>query len=107
MRPMVSGVGLDPQTRCTHYHGPLDVIAIKMACCGIFYACRECHDEMAGHAAEVWPIARRGEAAVLCGACGRQMAISDYLRCDNRCRACGAPFNPRCALHHHLYFEPG
>ena len=42
-RPEVLGVNLDPQTRCEHYHGPTDIIAIKMKCCGRYYACKECH----------------------------------------------------------------
>ena len=25
----VLGLDLDPKTRCIHYHGPLDIIAIK------------------------------------------------------------------------------
>jgi uncharacterized CHY-type Zn-finger protein len=30
--PEVRGINLDPQTRCEHYHGPTDIIAIKMKC---------------------------------------------------------------------------
>ena len=43
--PPVFGRDLDPQTRCAHWHSPLDIIAIKMKCCGAYWACRECHDE--------------------------------------------------------------
>ena len=43
------GVNLDPQTRCEHYHGPTDIIAIKMKCCGVYYACKDCHVALADH----------------------------------------------------------
>jgi uncharacterized CHY-type Zn-finger protein len=104
-RPAVFGLGLDPQTRCAHWRGPLDVIAIRMRCCGDYYACRDCHDALAGHAAAVWPQADWGERAVLCGVCGGEFTVRQYLACENRCPACGAPFNPGCRLHRHLYFE--
>jgi uncharacterized CHY-type Zn-finger protein len=51
----VRGVGLDGQTRCTHYHSALDIIAIKMMCCGIYYACKDCHETLADHSIKVWP----------------------------------------------------
>jgi uncharacterized CHY-type Zn-finger protein len=106
MRPTVKGRALDPQTRCAHYHSPLDVIAIRMRCCGAYYACRECHDELAGHPVEVWPKSEWAQPAVLCGVCGTQLSVREYLDCDNRCPSCSAPFNPGCKTHHHLYFEP-
>ena len=106
-RPPVFGLDLDPQTRCAHYHSALDVIAIKMRCCGAFYACRECHDAIADHPARLWPRAEWDEAAILCGACGEGLSIEVYLACNDRCPACAAPFNPGCRLHHYLYFEAG
>jgi uncharacterized CHY-type Zn-finger protein len=33
------------------------------------------------------------------------LAIRQYLNCQAACPGCGARFNPRCALHYHLYFE--
>jgi len=105
MRPIVRGIDLDSETRCAHWHSPLDVIAIKMKCCGVYYACRDCHDALAGHAAEVWPETEWGQPAVLCGVCGHEMSARDYLDCQNRCPHCGAGFNPGCRHHYHLYFE--
>ena len=99
------GLELDSETRCIHWHSPLDVIAIKMRCCGLYYACRDCHDALVDHAAEVWPRAEWDRPAVLCGACATELSIAAYLACDNRCPNCNAPFNPGCKLHHHLYFE--
>ena len=111
MRPTVHGLQLDPETRCAHWHSPRDIIAIKMRCCGRYYACRECHDAMETHAVEVWPEAEWGQPAVLCGACGHELSISEYLACESRCTACGAGFNPGCHKHRHLYFaeaaDPG
>jgi len=104
MRPTVRGIDLDPETRCTHWHSPLDIIAIRMKCCGVYYACRDCHDALAGHAAEVWPEAEWNRKAVLCGACGHEMSVRDYLNSENRCPHCGAGFNSGCRHHYHLYF---
>ena len=104
-RPDVHGVDLDPQTRCAHWHGALDIVALKLRCCGAYYACRDCHDALADHPARVWPRSEWGASAVLCGACGSQMSVRQYLACGDRCPACAAPFNPGCKLHRHLYFE--
>lgn len=104
-RPLVLGLNLDSQNRCAHYHTTLDIIAIKMRCCGEYYACAECHDALAEHHIEVWPREERDQMAVLCGACHTELSINEYLRCDSCCPACGARFNTRCRNHHHLYFE--
>ncbi len=101
----VLGLDLDPRTRCAHWHGPRDVIAIRMHCCGVFYACKDCHDALADHAPTPWPRAKWDEKAVLCGACGHEMSVRDYLRCGNACPACAAQFNPGCSEHYHFYFE--
>ena len=95
---------MDGQTRCVHYHSALDVIAIKMKCCGEFYACKDCHEALAGHAIAVWPRDEWEEPAVLCGACGREMTIRAYMDCGYGCPACGARFNPGCGRHAHFYF---
>lgn len=105
VRPQVRGVDLDEQSRCAHYHGERDIIAIKLRCCGEFYACKECHDALADHLLTAWPQEMFDEAAVLCGECGAQLSINAYLACGNRCPECGSGFNPRCSLHHHFYFS--
>ena len=105
VRPEVRGVDLDPQTRCAHWRSPLDIVALKMRCCGVYYACRDCHDALADHPAALWPRAERDALAVLCGVCGTELSIARYLACDDRCPACDAPFNPGCKLHRYLYFE--
>ena len=101
----VVGVEVDSETRCAHYAGPTDVIAIKFKCCDTFYPCIDCHRALADHEPVVWPIVERGERAVLCGMCGTKLAIDDYLACGSICPQCASPFNPGCAMHRHLYFE--
>jgi uncharacterized CHY-type Zn-finger protein len=101
----VHGVDLDPNTRCVHYHGASDVIAIKMRCCKTYYACIDCHGALAGHPARVWPRSEWDANAILCGVCGAEITILEYMDSGNRCPSCSAPFNPGCRNHYHLYFE--
>lgn len=101
----VCGVELDPNSRCLHFHSQTDVIAIKMRCCATYYACIDCHTALAGHSAEVWPRAEWGRKAVLCGVCGREMSMNEYMGSGDRCPHCSAPFNPGCRKHYHLYFD--
>ena len=103
-RPRVEGVNLDPQTRCAHYHSALDIVAIRMRCCGVYYACKDCHDVLADHAIVVWPRAEWSAKAILCGACSAELSIESYLGGDNRCPSCRAGFNPGCRHHHRFYF---
>jgi uncharacterized CHY-type Zn-finger protein len=103
---IVRGVELDPETRCAHWHSPLDVIAIRACCCGAYYACAACHGALADHPLVPWPRDRRDTRAVLCGVCRAELGIDEYLACGHTCPRCGAAFNPRCSLHHHLYFAP-
>jgi uncharacterized CHY-type Zn-finger protein len=101
----VFGVDLDEQTRCAHWRSALDVIAIKMKCCGVYYACKDCHDELAGHEIRTWRRTEWGAAAILCGVCGSELSIGQYMGCANSCPACGADFNPGCRDHYPFYFE--
>ncbi|HSU97351.1 MAG TPA: CHY zinc finger protein [Gemmatimonadaceae bacterium] len=98
-------MNVDEETRCAHYHSPLDIIAIKLRCCGSYYACKECHDALADHSLAPWPAASFDTHAILCGACGAELTINEYLGCGSRCPRCAAGFNPGCARHHHFYFS--
>lgn len=104
MSAEVRGPTVDEQTRCVHYRGELDVIALRFACCGEYYPCHLCHAETADHSSYPWPAGARSEFAVLCGVCWTELTISEYLG-TARCPHCGAAFNPRCALHYPIYFE--
>ncbi len=101
----VHGEDLDEQTRCRHWHSEVDIIAIKLKCCGIYYACNDCHQPLAGHAIKVWPKKEWDEKAILCGVCGNELTINQYLNCGDSCPYCRASFNPGCRNHYHYYFE--
>lgn len=102
---LVYGKFVDSQTRCEHYHSALDILAIKFPCCDRYYPCHACHEECARHSAQKWPKSRWKEKAILCGVCGSEFTIEEYLRNPSRCTNCKSDFNPRCVLHHPLYFE--
>jgi uncharacterized CHY-type Zn-finger protein len=102
---LVHGRLVDGETRCAHYDSVLDLIAIKFKCCGHWFACFECHKEQADHRELQWTRREFGERAVLCGRCGRQLTIREYMQCEFRCPACSTAFNPGCAKHYDLYFE--
>lgn len=104
---LVEGIEVDPQTRCVHFHGPTDIIAIKFACCGRWFPCYECHAAVATHDVDVWPKEQSEEKAILCGACGGELSIKEYLACGFKCPICLGDFNSGCANHRHLYFELG
>ncbi|WP_229727496.1 CHY zinc finger protein [Sporolactobacillus putidus] len=101
----VRGIGTDGETRCAHYHTERDIIAIKFKCCDTYYSCYACHEALAGHPAKVWERDQFDEKAILCGSCGHELTIRDYMACGFSCPNCGALFNPRCALHYPLYFD--
>lgn len=96
---------IDKQTRCSHYHSTEDIVAIKFKCCNDYYPCYTCHLESAGHRAEVWRKDERMTKAVLCGVCGYEMTVNEYLSSSFCCPNCDAAFNPNCAKHYSLYFE--
>jgi len=102
---LVRGVSVDEQTRCHHYHSERDVIALRFACCDAYYPCHACHDETAGHPAIVWPQERFVQPSILCGSCGHQLSLQEYLACDSACPRCSVAYNPGCKAHLHLYFD--
>jgi uncharacterized CHY-type Zn-finger protein len=104
-RPEVCGIDVDSQTRCAHFHLPVDIIAIKMKCCGVYYACKDCHAALADHEIVVWPQTEWGRKAILCGGCSAELTISGYLGSGYQCPSCRAAFNPACRNHYHFYFE--
>jgi uncharacterized CHY-type Zn-finger protein len=101
----VFGKLVDNQTRCVHWHSELDIIAIKFKCCDKYYPCFSCHEEEADHEHKVWPKAEFDQKAILCGVCGTELSIKDYMASNNTCPSCKSGFNPGCSKHYHLYFE--
>ncbi len=100
----ILGSDVGPKSECAHYHSELDIVAIRFKCCDTYFPCHRCHEALAGHSASVWPESEFDEKAVLCGACGTELKIHEYLGCNSRCPACGAAFNPGCKAHSSLYF---
>ena len=100
----IIGVDVDLETRCAHYRGPDDIIAIKFKCCGNWFPCHQCHADLTDHPASVWPRGEFETPAILCGACGHQPTIHEYLDCESVCPCCQSQFNPGCAGHRHFYF---
>jgi uncharacterized CHY-type Zn-finger protein len=102
---MLKGRLLDEQTRCTHYHSELDIIAIKFKCCNSYYPCFQCHEETTDHKPEIWEKTELHEKAILCGVCKCELTIFEYLNCNSKCPNCQSAFNPKCENHYHLYFD--
>ena len=102
---IIKGKLIDDQTRCIHYHSPLDIIAIKFKCCNVYYACYYCHKEETNHTPDTWKKNEYNTTAVLCGICKHEMTIQQYLDSNNECPFCKGKFNPKCSNHYHFYFE--
>lgn len=100
----VLGNVIDQETRCTHYHTVLDVIAIKFACCGEYYPCYKCHEENADHPIQKWPKEKFDVEAILCGVCKTELTIHQYMN-TNHCPSCNAKFNDGCVNHYPIYFN--
>lgn len=102
---MFHGNLVDEKSRCIHYHLPLDIVAIKFACCGKFWACYKCHDENVTHDRQRWnPEQLKHEQVVQCGECKALLSFAEYSS-GLECPKCNAAFNPRCLLHYPIYFE--
>ena len=101
----VKGKLLDSQTRCQHYHKEEDIVAIKFKCCQTYYPCYTCHHETADHPAMTWNEDECNEKAILCGNCGEELTIQEYIHHPLACLKCEARFNSGCQHHSHLYFE--
>jgi uncharacterized CHY-type Zn-finger protein len=101
----VKGNLMDNETRCIHYHSPLDIIAIKFKCCNEYYPCYQCHEEEAEHPVQLWKREEWDQNAILCGKCKTELTIRQYMDSENQCPICGTAFNPNCNKHYHLYFE--
>lgn len=100
----IKGKTIDDNTRCIHYHSPVDIIAIKFKCCNEYYPCYQCHKEEVNHPTQLWSKEGWNEKAILCGACKTELTIRQYMDSGNQCPNCGAAFNPNCSNHYHLYF---
>ncbi|MCP5505271.1 MAG: hypothetical protein H7A38_00110 [Chlamydiales bacterium] len=100
------GLNISEKYQCIHYHTPLDVVAIRLKCCHIYYACIRCHTYHADHLPIRWTWEEFDEKAVICGCCKTLLSIYSYLMSPSDCPICKAVLNPGCKSHHHFYFEP-
>jgi len=103
---LVRGVDVGPETRCAHYDGDRDVVAIRAAYCDVYYPCHSCHAVVATHEHAVVPREAFDDPAVLCGVCGTTLTVAEYAACGHTCPACGHAFNPGCTRHWDRYFAP-
>lgn len=104
----VAGPQVDNNTRCVHYHGLLDVIAIRFKCCDTYYPCYQCHSGDSSHSLIRWnsqDLFEASEKVILCGVCRSELTFTEYSGSHSSCIKCQARFNPKCLLHYHLYFE--
>jgi len=99
------GVAVDVETRCAHYDSERDVVALRFPCCDCYYPCFRCHEAVADHEPDRVPAAEFDAPAVLCGACGATLTVSEYLDCEDVCPECGTAFNPGCRRHRDRYFQ--
>lgn len=103
---VIRGKLVDDESRCVHWHSPLDVIALRFRCCDRYYACYSCHNESEAHAMKKYSIGSSSAAnipLIICGVCKFQMTFQQYQ--GLQCPRCSAKFNPGCKMHYHLYFE--
>ena len=104
METKIYGAIVDDETRCIHYHTPVDIIAIKFKCCNRFYPCYKCHEEAESHPIVRWGQEEFGEKAIYCGRCKSTLSIREYMNAPV-CPRCGAKLNSRCKNHYHIYFD--
>jgi uncharacterized CHY-type Zn-finger protein len=96
---------IDNETRCSHYHSELDIIAIKFKCCDMYYPCYFCHQEDADHSPIKWDKNEFDSPAILCGRCKKELTINEYMQSNAICPNCTSNFNPKCTNHFHFYFD--
>ena len=102
--PLIYGDVIDQETRCIHYAGELDIIALKCFSCKKYYPCYHCHDAHEDHAFAAYPVRLEEDKVVFCGSCRSELTIAQYLA-DARCIFCRHPFNPGCKQHRKIYFR--
>lgn len=94
---------VDSQSRCRHYHGERDILALKCFSCQKYYACYHCHDECEEHGFKAYPLALH-DKVVLCGVCKSGLTFEEY-QVSLSCPTCHSEFNPSCQAHYDIYFE--
>ncbi|KAK5773794.1 Hot13p PWA37_003859 [Arxiozyma heterogenica] len=105
----VRGKLVDAETRCEHWNGANDIIALKLKCCpNYYYPCVQCHNELTSHSVQKFDVGANPDLkCILCGHCGKELTFKQYLSFSTplSCQYCKHPFNEKCELHYHYYFE--
>lgn len=97
----IYGIKIDQQSRCIHYHTKNDIVALMCRQCQKFYACYKCHDELNNHTFR--PVYANQVHNILCGNCRSLLKYNQYKL--NYCPYCQHSFNPKCIIHHSIYFK--
>lgn len=113
MAEQIVGKLVDEFSRCVHWHGEKDIIALKFKCCpDVYYPCYSCHNEINSedHVIEKYDIHNdKDKNLIICGICKTEMTFEQYKTTDEtnllKCYNCKSPFNPGCKYHYNLYFE--
>lgn len=105
----IKGKIVDSETRCEHWNGVNDIIALKLKCCPeYYYPCIQCHNELTTHPVQKFDLTVNSDIkCIMCGHCGKELTFKEYLSFSNplSCPCCKHPFNENCRLHYHYYFE--
>ena len=78
MTSQINGLLVDDQSRCQHYHSPLDIVALKCFECQKYYACYQCHDRLEAHIYRAYPCQLKQDKVLICGVCRHEMTIEEY-----------------------------
>lgn len=109
MNQLVRGFPIDNETRCIHWKGPNDIIALKFKCCPtVFFPCYTCHNVATTHKIEKFDLnIDYNVKCILCGHCKSQLTFKQYTTFQNdlQCPMCKHKFNQSCKLHYNLYFN--
>lgn len=98
---MFYGEDIDYESRCKHYYGVNDVVALKCTFCQKYYACYKCHDRLENHT--FVPTDYLEDYPVLCGSCHGLLSFEAYQL--GYCCYCAHEFNPKCKNHEQYYFK--
>lgn len=105
----VKGKLVDTETRCEHWNGPNDIIALRFKCCpDYYYPCFQCHNELTTHVLQKFNLTINLDLkCIFCGHCKKELTFKEYISSSNvlRCSYCKHRFNENCKLHYHCYFE--
>ncbi|KAG0656017.1 helper of tim [Monosporozyma unispora] len=103
----VVGKLVDNESRCEHWHGPTDIIALKFKCCPqMYYPCYQCHIEVTTHPILKYDLLKDPNVkCIFCGHCQTELTFNQYTGNNLHCPNCNHQFNSGCKLHYNLYFE--